>query len=348
MHRLCPPRLRRWAALTAPFALVLLPAAAAADVPMTYLRSFGGAKGGEITALTWALLIESIVVVVITTALVIFGVMLKRSRAATVGEERITQTGNGIAWIYIGVGLSTVALIGSMVWTGYTLAATNRPDRQPALTVEVIGHQWWWEVRYLSENASRIFFTANEIHMPVGQPVEFRVRTADVIHSFWVPALGDKIDLIPNQTNVTWLEAERPGVYRGQCSEYCGKQHAHMGLLVVAEEPSAFEAWWDAQLKPQPSTDGSPELAAAENVFVTRCGSCHAVRGTRAGGRLGPDLSHLMSRQTLAAGTVPNNVGYLSGWIANPQSIKPGNLMPNLDISGPELASLRTFLATLK
>jgi cytochrome c oxidase subunit 2 len=324
-----------------------LPAAAMADVPMTYLRAFGP-KGEKIAQLTWALLIESIVITVIISALVLVGVLVRRSRISRdeSGRWPIAVSGSGSSWLYIGVGLSIVGLIGSMVWTGFTMAAIQHPPHNPVLTIEVTGHRWWWEVRYLAADSSRIFETANEIHIPIGEPVEFKVRTADVIHSFWVPGIGDKIDLIPNQTNVTWLEAGKPGIYRGQCAEFCGAQHAHMALMLVADTPADFQAWSDKQLRP--ARPVGPDIAEGETRFVQRCGACHAVRGTRAGGALGPDLSHLMSRTTIAAGTLPNNVAYLSGWIANPQTIKPGSLMPTLDISGPELASIRSFLETLQ
>ncbi|MEZ0168661.1 cytochrome c oxidase subunit II [Microvirga sp. TS319] len=317
---------------------------------MTYLRTFGGFKGEQIKVLTWALLIQAIVVVVIVSLLVLIGVLLRRSRRPATGLDRqpVQETGSGLSWIYIGVGISTIALIGSMIWNGYTMAAIDRPPRAPELTIEVRGHQWWWEVRYLSQDTSRIFETANEIHIPVGQPVEFRVSTVDVIHSFWIPALGDKIDLIPNQINSNWLEADSPGIYRGQCSEFCGQQHAHMGLVVVADKPADFQAWWDSQLQPAALPADQPQVAEGATQFVLRCGACHNIRGTQAGGRLGPNLSHLMSRKSVAAGTLPNNPAYLSGWIADPQTVKPGNLMPNLDLSGPELASIRTFLEAQK
>jgi cytochrome c oxidase subunit 2 len=326
----------------------LLPSAAWAAVPMTYLRSFGGFKGEQISILTWALLILSIIVVVITTAFVIIGVIMRRSPVAEVDRQPVEEAGSGMPWLYIGVGVSTLALLAAMVWNGYTMAAINRPSRNPNLTIEVRGHQWWWEVRYLSDDPGRIFDTANEIHIPVGEPVLFRVTTTDVIHSFWIPALGDKIDLIPNQTNATWLEASQPGVYRGQCSEFCGQQHAHMGLLVVADAPADFQAWWDRQLQPAVLAAEGRWPALGEAQFIVRCGACHSMRGTPAGGRLGPNLSHLMSRQGIASNTLPNTPAYLSGWIANPQTIKPGNRMPTLDLSGPELASIRTFLELQK
>ena len=341
-----PDRAALAAALAGAGGALLRPAAARANAPMNYLQSFGP-KAHEIANLTWALFILSILVVVIVSALVVVGVMRRRvpPPGSAVPLQPISHgSGSGVSWIYIGVGLSTLALLGAMVWTGYTMAAIQRPPRDPKLTVEIIGHQWWWQVRYLSQDSSRIFDTANEIHIPVGEPVQFKVRTEDVIHSFWVPPLGDKIDLIPSQTNVTWLEAGEPGTYRGQCAEFCGQQHAHMALLVVADRPDDFRRWWDDQLKPA----SAPQTALGETLFTVRCGACHTIRGTRAGGRLGPDLTHVMSRQTIAAATLPNKIAYLSGWISDPQRIKPGNLMPTLDISGPELEQIRGFLAGLK
>lgn len=326
--------------------MCLAPAAAQAEAPMNYLQGFG-AKAHQVVPLTWALLILSILVVVIVSALVAAGVTRRRApQRSDVTLEPISHgSSTGVLWIYIGVGLSTLALLGAMVWTGYTMAAIHKPPRDPKVTVEIIGHQWWWQVRYLSDDSSRVFDTANEIHIPAGEPVQFNVRTEDVIHSFWVPPLGDKLDLIPNQTNITWLEASQPGTYRGQCAEFCGRQHAHMALLVVADRPDDFQRWWDDQLK---SAASAPQTALGEALFTVRCGACHSVRGTRAGGRLGPDLTHLMGRQTIAAATLPNKIAYLSGWISDPQRIKPGNLMPALDISGPELARIREFLTTLK
>ncbi|HVI29918.1 cytochrome c oxidase subunit II [Hansschlegelia sp.] len=350
-HPVSNPRRRRsrWpAAWTAAVtADALCSVAASAETPLGYLEGFG-VKTREIAHLTWALLILSIVVVVITSALVVVGALLRRSRApvGNIEQEPVSRSGRGVAWITIGVSVSTVALIGSMAWTAYTMAAIRAPSQNPAVTIEVTGRQWWWQVRYQSDDPSRVFDTANEIHVPVGKPVRVRVKTADVIHSFWIPAVSDKIDLIPNQTNETWFQADKAGIYRGQCSEYCGKQHAHMGLVLVAEDEASFKAWWDGQLTPAAEPEKS-ELVRAEGVFLQRCGACHGVRGTSAGGRFGPDLSHLMSRRTIAAATLPNDTGHLSGWVADPQHVKPGNLMPNLGISGPELASVQTYLATL-
>lgn len=247
----------------------------------------------------------------------------------------------------MGSAVSAVALFGAALWTFAVLADVVTPDRRAPFTVEVTGHQWWWGVRYQDKVVSRSFETANEIHIPTGQPVRVTLWSEDVIHSFWVPALSGKTDTIPGQHNETWLEADKPGVYRGQCTEYCGQQHAHMGFTVVAQSPADFQAWWEAQLQPSPRPHSQP-VAQGQNEFIAHCGICHTVRGTPAGGSIGPDLSHLMSRGALAADTMPNTPGYLSGWISDPQAMKPGNLMPTLTLSAQELTDIRSFLATLQ
>ena len=317
------------------------PAAAAS---MDYLHA-DGLQSARILPLTWGLLIISAAVVVIIAALVLIAIV-RRARGGPVAGTALVE-GDATSWISIGVGVSTVVLVGLVIWTSVTMAGIANPPSKPALSIEVRGHQWWWEFAYLNDDPSKTFVTANEIHIPVGEPVRFALKGEDVIHTFWVPSLGGKIQLIPGQTNLTWLEADRPGVYRGQCSQYCGQQHAHMVLTVFADPPKAFEAWREAQLRAA-SQPGSDEARLGEERFIERCAACHAVRGTRADGHVGPDLTHLMSRTTIAAGELPNNPGYLSGWIADPQGLKPGSLMPDPELSGPELASIRSFLVTLK
>jgi len=314
---------------------------------MSYLHGFG-TKAYPVTQLTWGLLIISVVVVVICTALVAVGVWVRRARGidGAVEREPVQGGASGTTWLTIGVGISTVALFGSLVWTVVVLAAVNGPGRPTPVTIEITGKQWWWKARYLSEDPSRILITANEIHIPTGEPVLLRLVGGDVIHSFWVPSLTGKTDTIPGQTNVMWLEADQPGYYRGQCTEFCGWQHAHMGLYVVAQPRLDFQAWWDSQLRPG-TTPTSEKTTRGERSFAYHCGACHTVRGTEAGGIVAPDLTHLMSRSTIAAGTLPNDAGNLSGWIANPQAIKPGTRMPVLYLSGPELDDIRTYLATL-
>jgi len=315
--------------------------------PLSYLHGFG-VKAYPVTALTWGLLILSIAVCIIIAVLVLGAIFRRRRPPADVAPASIPpeRGSTGASWIVIGVGISTVALLGSLVWTVVVLAAINGPPSKPGLTIEVTGQQWWWKARYLSNDPSRILTTANEFHIPTGVPVRVRLIGADVIHSFWVPALAGKTDTIPGQTNVTWIEADRPGRYEGQCTEYCGVEHGRMQFYVIAETPAEFRTWLDAQLKPA-APPPTPDLARGEKAFVFHCGACHTVRGTKAGGTVAPDLTHLMSRKTIASGALPNNIGTLSGWIANPQALKPGTLMPTLYLSGPELTDIRSYLATL-
>ena len=223
-----------------------------------------------------------------------------------------------------------------------------------ALAIEVTGYQWWWNVRYESSDSSQVFDTANEIHVPVGRPIRIDLRAADVIHSFWAPTLTGKQDLIPGQDNVLWFTARRVGQYRGQCAEFCGWQHAHMAFLVIAESEADFQAWRASQIKSANSAlDPDASLAGkssqGEHIFMTRgCALCHAIRGTDACGRTGPDLTHLASRRTLAAGTLPNTKQDLLDWIADPQSIKPGNKMPKVPMDRSELDALSEYLRTLQ
>lgn len=326
-------------------ALYVSPALASA--PLNYLFGYGD-KAYPVVALTWGVTVIAAAVVAIVTLLVAGAIWrrpgLARQEPGTQVELRGPE--GGAAWIWIGVGISSLVLLVSIVWTMRVLAQVTSPPTPAALTVEVTGRQWWWQVRYLNADPTRIFATANEIHIPTGVPVRFTLIGADVIYSFWVPALSGKTDTIPGQTNETWLEAKQPGIYHGQCTEYCGVQHAHMGLLVVAEPPRQFKAWCDHQLQSPAPTSGGQEAAGQLN-FNMHCGSCHAVRGTGASGILGPDLSHLMTRQTLAAVTLSNNPDNLTRWISDPQGIKPGTLMQKPELSAHELADIQAYLKTL-
>jgi cytochrome c oxidase subunit 2 len=312
--------------------------------PMAYLKTFGP-RADPATALLWGMIILSVTVVAIITVLAVVGVVVRRHHGhiAQMAALPVARGASGLAWFIIGMPLTVAALVGALVWTVAVLAAVDSPARRPRLTIEVTGHQWWWEVRYLNDAADQTFVTANEIHIPTNQPVMIRLIGADVIHSFWLPGLGGKTDVIPGQINVTWLQADRPGEYRGQCAEYCGVQHAHMAVSVVAEPPAAFAAWRRAQVLP-----AGAAASPGEALFVARCGACHTVRGTGAGGIAGPDLTHLMSRATLAAGAVANTAGGLAGWIADPQAIKPGARMPATYLSGPQLTATVAYLETLK
>jgi cytochrome c oxidase subunit 2 len=234
------------------------------------------------------------------------------------------------------------------VFTGRAIATP--PDDTEALTIEVIGHQFWWEVQYLAPVPSERVTTAHEIHIPVGQPVRIQVQTRDVIHSFWVPNLHGKVDLIPGQVNTIWLQADTPGVFRGQCAEFCGLQHALMGFLVIAQPPAEFAAWLEHQRQPA-ALPTDPAVARGQEVFLSApCMLCHTVRGTGTGamGQAAPDLTHFGSRRTIAAATLPNTRGNLAGWILDPQHIKPGNRMPAVHLAPADLQFLLDYLESLK
>jgi cytochrome c oxidase subunit 2 len=247
-----------------------------------------------------------------------------------------------------------VAVVGTVVViSGLTLAsflATHRIDRlgDPALTVRVRGQQWWWQVVYPDSNPALAFEVANEIHIPVGKNVRLELEGVDVIHSFWVPSLAGKQDLVPGRENALTIRAEQPGVYRGQCAEFCGLQHSHMAVLVVAQSEADYARWAAAQ-RQQAAAPGSPEADAGRAVFMRKpCGACHTIRGTAAAGKTGPDLTHVGSRRTIAAGLFETTRGSLAAWIADPQTLKPGNNMPMVPLTSEELRALSAYLESLK
>ncbi|WP_036251174.1 cytochrome c oxidase subunit II [Methylobacter sp. BBA5.1] len=247
-----------------------------------------------------------------------------------------------------GVVMPVVVLLGFTLFSAMTDRVVAKPMRADAITVEIIGHQWWWEVHYLDNRQQRIATTANEIHIPVGQPVRLLLKATDVIHSFWVPNLSGKTDMIPGKTNTGWLQADQPGTFRGQCGEFCGLQHARMAFWVEAQPAGEFQSWLARQREPAAAPD-DPVLARGQAVFLaSQCVMCHAVRGTRALGRVAPDLTHFGGRKTLAAASVPNSRGHLAGWILDPQGIKPGNFMPPTALAPDDLSALLDYLHSLK
>lgn len=238
-------------------------------------------------------------------------------------------------------GVIVVALMVLTVTTSARLAQLGA-DEQP-LVVEVTAHQFWWDVRY-PDHSLRV---ANEVHLPVGTPVEFHVTSRDVIHSFWIPPLGGKVDVNPGHTNTLRLRADEAGVYRGMCGEYCGIQHARMQFIAVAHEPDDFARWLDERAEPRDEPQG--DAAAGQDVFMEAgCAECHTVEGVSPGNDDYPDLTHLANRRTIGAGTVSNNRGNLGGWILDPQGIKPGNRMPPANLGGEDLQALLDYLGTLK
>jgi cytochrome c oxidase subunit II len=322
-------------------------ASGCSDAPLNYMYGHGPVASSE-ARLGWWLVIVSGIVVAVVALLVVAAAIHRPAKREPLALER-TGAHGGLLWIYVGgLLLPALILIASFGITLGTLHATVRPPRDPVATVRIIGHRWWWEVRYVDQDPTKTIVTANEIHVPVGQPVRLELTSADVIHSFWVPQLAGKTDVIPGVTNAAWLQADSAGVYRGACTEYCGLQHANMSPIVVAESPATFKAWEEAQrASASPPTD--PDAAAGEVVFQkSACATCHAIRGSEALGNVGPDLTHLASRLTLAAGTLENTRGNLAGWIGNAQGIKPGNDMPVMTLAPNDLQALLAYLETLK
>lgn len=310
-------------------------------------RSTLDAKGpvsSAISRLSWVLFVIAALVFVVVVVLLITGVVKRpQSRADRLGvyhshssEQRIIALG--------GIAIPAVILIAIFAYSLRDMITLAKPDHAAAMTIDVIGHQWWWEVRYEDTGIA----TANEIHIPVGEPIEFKLTTADVIHSFWVPNLSDKEDLIPGKVNSLWLQADEAGTYQGQCAEFCGDMHAYMGFTVVAQPPGDYQAWLTNQQQAFTATN-DPLISEGEQIFLgSACVYCHTVRGTAASGTVGPDLTHIASRQSLAANTIDNSPETLAVWIVSPEKIKPDSLMPGTDFTQDELNALIAFLESLK
>jgi len=243
---------------------------------------------------------------------------------------------------------ATVLIISGLTVLSYAATRTISEANGDPLVIRLRGYQWWWQATYEDSRPDRSFVTANEIHIPVGRPVRFELSAADVIHSFWLPNLAGKQDLIPGRDNVLTLTADRPGVYRAQCAQFCGLQHAHMAMLVIAEPPEAFDAWRDHQISEAAEATTDEQERGRQFLTSKACAACHTVRGTVASGTLGPDLTHVGGRRFLAAGQLPLTRGTLAAWIADPQTIKPGNYMPLVPMTADDLNAVSAYLAALK
>jgi cytochrome c oxidase subunit 2 len=260
-----------------------------------------------------------------------------------VARERVA--GRYIVAAMVATVVLLLIMLVASVSTGRALSAS---DREPALLIEVTGHQWWWDLRYIDPDPSKIVQSANELHLPVGRPVRLRLRSSDVIHSLWIPKLNGKTDLIPGEDRFTTVQADAPGVYRGQCAEFCGYQHAHMGLRVVAELPAQFDAWREAQQRTAHVPEGDEQARGLQVFQKASCPLCHSIRGTSAFANRGPDLTHVASRVNLAADTIPNERGHLAAWITDPQSIKPGTMMPPNRFEPADLQALLAYVEALR
>ena len=293
----------------------------------------------EITHLFWVVFAGCAIGFGIIAVLLFLGWWRRASPTLPGGGGERAATGVVIG---AGVALPVVLLVALFVYSDmYVVKSTAAPAKGDAqLTIDVTGHQWWWDVRY--EGSSAV--TANEIHIPVHTRVEIVARTADVIHSFWIPQLNRKMDMIPGQSNRLLLDADEPGVYAGHCSEFCGLQHAHMVVLVIAQSRAAFDRWLAHNARP-----ATPAASAGKQVFLSQaCADCHQIRGTDAHGTVGPDLTHFASRTTIAAVRVKNDPADLSEWLRHPQELKPGNKMPDLALSSTDWRALETYMESLR
>jgi cytochrome c oxidase subunit II len=277
---------------------------------------------------------------------------VRRRRREGAGDPLAADPGSERRMIraVIASGAVTVILLFGLlvasIRSGSALAALES-DPDP-LAVRVTGRQWWWQIEYEREDPTASATTANELHVPVGRAVHLELTSADVIHSFWVPSVHGKKDLIPGRINRTWLRIDEPGVYRGQCAEFCGLEHARMAITIHADPPDVFAAWLAHQREPA-APPASAQAVRGLQVFTgSPCVLCHTIAGTTAGGRLGPDLTHVASRSTLAAGTLANTTGNLAGWILDPQHIKPGVRMPATSLAPADYHALLAYLGGLR
>lgn len=257
-------------------------------------------------------------------------------------ERRATRT------VVAAVAFTSLVLVTFLAADFLVSRALAPPSTSDALTIRITGHQWWWDIRYEHSQPSKLVQTANELHVPVGRPIHFILQSADVIHSFWFPNLQGKKDLIPGQPTSLWMTIDEAGVYRGQCAEFCGHQHANMRLLLVAEPAETFEPWLDAQRQPAREPTTESQRRGREVFLRSSCVMCHTIGGTPAQSRVGPTLTHFGSRQTLGAGAAPNQRGHLAGWILDPQRIKPGVRMPPNPLAAEDLHPLLDYLESLE
>src|SRR5579864_2389435 len=339
------PALQSFACL---FCLMGVAAAAAQGSSLSSTNIFAPAStpAKTIFGLSMFVLAVTAVIFIVVASLLVYSVIKFRGRVSDAGREPAQVYGSTqieLAWTVIPVLIVAVLFLAT---ARVIHAIQDAPKPAAALDVTVIGHQFWWEFRYPKFG----IVTANELHIPVSDPAHptptfLKLLSADTDHSFWVPQLGGKTDLIPNRVNEMWLDPPRPGIYLGQCAQYCGTEHAKMLLRASVDRPADFAAWVSAQ---QQSAVQDKKVIAGKHVFeTTACINCHAVSGTAANGRFGPDLTHLMSRSTLSSGGAENTPANLRLWIQNPDAIKPGSLMPAMKLSDTELDALVRYLETL-
>ena len=301
------------------------------------MLSPAGLQAATIERLWWIFLgVTAVVYVAVVAALVMAIARGRRDRAPS---DRTAF--RAIAAAVVATVVTLIALITVDAFTARQLSSLETDDR---MVINITGRQWWWDIEYQHPTPSMRVRTANELRLPAGRVVQINLQSADVIHSFWVPALHGKRDAIPGHANEIWIKADTPGTYRGQCAEFCGLQHAHMALTVIVEPQDRFSAWLAAQREPAPSDASEQAMRGRQIVERGPCSTCHTVRGTDAGGRVGPDLTHVTARQTIAAGTLPTSRENLRRWIEDPQHVKPGVRMPALGLSRDDIDAVVAYL----
>lgn len=316
--------------------------------PLAYFLHSAGPASAPVRVLDWALAALCVGVCVVIAVLLWIAIRRKR-HAAEIDEiphDDATRDGTANRIVMVGTVVSSALLLGALVAMLRVLAAVAEPPHEPALTIKVTAYDWWWKVTYIGPSGL-LFNTANEIHIPTGEPVQILLQSADVIHAFWVPALAGKTQAIPGQVNRQWLQVDSPGVWRGQCTQFCGPQHAHMAMEVVAQSPADFAHWLDAQAH-LVSAPNSESAQRGEHVFAVHCAACHAVRGSLSNGAQAPDLTHLASRRWIGAGTLVNTHANRLDWVAHAQQIKPESLMPNIVLTPEATQDLGAWMDTLQ
>jgi cytochrome c oxidase subunit 2 len=309
--------------------------------PLQSVLHPAGPDAAIIAHLSWVLFVGGAVIFVAVMALMVLALRRKGQEGRQVSAR----------WWIAGAGIAfpVVVLSALLVWSTWRSVELSPQTSRGAMSIGVTAKMWWWEVRYHDPASGREVVSANEIRIPAGRPVYLGLTSTDVIHSLWIPALNGKMDTVPGRVTGLTLQADKPGIYRGQCAEYCGEQHARMALHVVAMAPADFERWLKHEAQPAPAPQEALVERGRAAFLEQRCQSCHTIRGVAEGARLGPDLTHVGGRMHIAAGTLRTHRGSLAGWIADPQAIKPGARMPAAtDIDGATLQALAAYLEQLK
>jgi cytochrome c oxidase subunit 2 len=330
----------------APLVLILAPFLAGCQGWQSALDAHGpGAR--TLASMFWIFTVVLATVWVLTMGALLLALRKRRVAGADpLATDPATERRMTIV-VSTAIGLTFVTVL-ALTGISYGGQKALYSHKDGALTLLVTGRQWWWQITYEDPQPNQVFTTANEIHIPVGEPVLIKLESADVIHSFWIPNLTGKMDAITGRQNQIQIQADRPGVYRGQCAEFCGLQHAHMGLLVIAEPKEDFERWRKDQIS-SAKAPSDPERQRGMEIFLSKpCIMCHQIRGTDAGGRIAPDLTHVGSRRYIAAGTLETTRGNIAAWIVDPHGIKPGVNMPTIQLEPDEVQPLASYLEGLK